>query len=217
MMTHDRLREALKAATRSVATLVVAPMLLSFSIRRIVLGADRALEGSTQLLALVPGLPGQYLRRAFLMRVLDACDKGCTVEFGTIFSRTGARLGRNAYVGPACHLGLVDVGDDVMLAPGVHVPSGGHVHGTDDLSTPMREQQGVVRRVRIGAGAWIGANSVVMADVGAGSIVGAGAVVTKAIPPGVTAAGVPARVVAVRDHGPGYAHPVSHPSATVRS
>src|SRR3989442_652923 len=81
--------------------------------------------------------------------------------------------------------------------------------GAGDLSIPMREQRGIVRRVRIGAGAWIGANSVVMADVGADSIVGAGAVVTKSIPPGVKAAGVPARVVGARDHGPHYAHPVS--------
>jgi virginiamycin A acetyltransferase len=211
------MRDALKAVARFVATLVVTPMLVSFSVKRLVLGPDRALEGSTQLLALAPGLLGQYLRRAFLMQVLDACDKGCTVEFGTIFSRTGARLGRNAYVGPACHLGLVDIGADVMLAPGVHVPSGGHVHGTDELSIPMREQQGIVRRVRIGAGAWIGANSVVMADVGADSIVGAGAVVTKSVPAGVTAAGVPARVVGARDRGPLYAHSVSNPSATVRS
>jgi acetyltransferase-like isoleucine patch superfamily enzyme len=211
------MRGILKAAARFAATLVVTPMLVSFRMKRLVLGADRALQGSTQLLALVPGLPGQYLRRAFLMQVLDACDKECTVEFGTIFSRAGARLGRNAYVGPACHLGLVDIGADVMLAPGVHVPSGGHVHGTADLSIPMREQRGIVRRIRIGAGAWIGANSVVMADVGADSIVGAGAVVTKSIPPGVKAAGVPARVVGARDHGPHYAHPVSNPSASVCS
>jgi len=210
--------EAMKAIARFAATLVVTPMLVSFAIKRIVLGADRALEGSTQLLALVPGLVGQYLRRAFLMRVLDACDKGCTVEFGTVFSRTGARVGRNAYVGPSCHLGLVEIGADVMLAPGVHVPSGGHVHGSDDLSVPMREQRGFVRRVRIDAGAWIGANSVVMADVGAHAIVGAGAVVTRSIPARVKAAGVPARVIGPRSHRSHlYAHPVSDPSAAVRS
>jgi|GraSoiStandDraft_10_1057309.scaffolds.fasta_scaffold198416_2 virginiamycin A acetyltransferase len=212
------MREALKALARFAATLAVTPMLVSFTVRRRVLGPDRALEGSTQLLALVPGLVGQYLRRAFLMRVLDACDKGCTVEFGTVFSRIGARLGRNAYVGPACRLGLVDIGADAMLAPGVHVPSGGHTHGSHDLSIPMRAQPGIVRHVQIGAGAWIGANSVVMGDVGANAIVGAGAVVTRSIPPNVTAAGVPARVIGNRNQRPPYhAYPVSDPSAAVRS
>ena len=53
------MREALKAAARLFATLLVTPMLVSFGIKQMVLGADRALEGSTQLLALVPGLVGQ--------------------------------------------------------------------------------------------------------------------------------------------------------------
>jgi virginiamycin A acetyltransferase len=211
------MRERVKTAMRIVATIVVTPVLVSFAIRRTVLGADRALEGATQLLALVPGLTGQYLRRAFLMRVLDECDKTATVEFGTIFSRQGARLGSNVYIGPGCTLGLVEIGADALLAPGVHVPSGGRVHGSEEFYIPIREQEGVVERVRIEAGAWIGANSVVMADVGAHSIVGAGAVVTRPIPSGVIAGGVPARTLIDRRNRRRYAHSLSHPSAAVRS
>ena len=62
----------------------------------------------------------------------------------------------------------------------------------------MREQQGTLAMVRIGAGAWIGSAAVVMADVGANSIVGAGSVVTAPVPEAVTAAGVPARVLRSR-------------------
>ena len=51
------------------------------------------------------------------------------------------------------------------------------------------------RLVRIGAGSWIGAAAVVMADVGPESVVGAGSVVTQPVPGGVVAAGVPSRVV----------------------
>jgi hypothetical protein len=35
------------------------------------MGRDGALVGSAQTLSLIPGLAGQYLRRAFLNRVLD--------------------------------------------------------------------------------------------------------------------------------------------------
>src|SRR5437867_11948418 len=116
------MREALKALARFAATLAVTPMLVSFMVRRRVLGPDRALEGSTQALALVPGLVGEYLRRAFLARVLAGCDRTAVISFGTVFSQAGARIDAHAYIGPRCHLGLVHVGRDALVAAGVHVP-----------------------------------------------------------------------------------------------
>jgi virginiamycin A acetyltransferase len=64
---------------------------------------------------------------------------------------------------------------------------------------PIHDQPGSLRRVRIGAGSWIGSNAVVLADVGRDTIVGAGAVVTRPLPDRVIAAGVPATVVKRRD------------------
>jgi acetyltransferase-like isoleucine patch superfamily enzyme len=119
------------------------------------------------------------------------------VEFGAIFSRVGARLDDRTYVGPRCHLGLVHLEPDVLIAAGVHIPSGAYTHGTD-TAMPIRDQAGTRRLVRIGAGSWIGSNAVILADVGRHTIVGAGAVVTKPIPDGVIATGVPARVVRQR-------------------
>jgi acetyltransferase-like isoleucine patch superfamily enzyme len=192
-------RDAAKTAAFWLATAAMAPALLSYRIRSTVIGADRALEGSTQALALVPGILGQYLRRAFLARVLVSCHPTATIEFGTIFSRTSARIDAFAYVGPRCHLGSVHIEHDVLLAAGVHVPSGPATHGIGDLSRPIREQPGQPRTVRIGAGSWIGSAAVVLADIGRDSVVGAGAVVTQPIPDRVVAAGVPARVLRGRD------------------
>jgi len=180
------------------ATLLVLPSLLSYRVRALVFGRDRALEGSTQFLSLVPGLLGQYVRRAFLARVLARCHRSATIEFGSVLSKAGAIIDENVYVGPRCHLGLVHLERDVLLAAGVHVPSGGRTHGSDDLSIPIREQQGSLRMVRIGQGSWVGSAAIVMADVGAGTIVGAGAVVTRALPSQVVAGGVPARVLRSR-------------------
>jgi acetyltransferase-like isoleucine patch superfamily enzyme len=192
------LRDAAKRLARAAALIAVAPALLSFWLRARVLGRDRALEGSTQALALLPGLPGQYLRRAFLSRVLVGCHHSATIEFGTIFSRTGARIDENAYVGPNCHLGFVHINRDALLAAGVHVPSGPLSHGIDAAAVPIREQAGAEQLVRIGAGCWIGSAAVVMADVGRDTIVGAGAVVTRPLPDAIVAVGVPARVVRSR-------------------
>jgi virginiamycin A acetyltransferase len=192
------MRELLKGLARAAATVAVAPALLSYAVRRSVLGPDRALEGSTQALALIPGVVGQYLRRAFLARTIASCDPTATIAFGTLFSQTGARLDAYCYVGPGCHLGLVHIERDVLVGAGVHVPSGAATHGTQDLTRPIWKQAGAPAIVRIGEGSWIGSAAVVMADVGRHSVVGAGAVVTKPLPDYVLAAGVPARIIRSR-------------------
>jgi len=191
-------RNLLKTLAHGAATLLVLPNIISFRLRSGVLGRDRALEGSTQALAWLPGLLGVYLRGAFLAHALDAFDRSASVHFGTIFSQAGARIGANVYVGPRCHLGLVHLEPDVLLAAGVHVPSGMKTHGTGDPSRPIRIQAGERTVVRIGEGTWVGSAAVVMADVGRHSVVAAGAVVTKAVPDFVVAGGVPARVLRSR-------------------
>ena len=191
-------RDVLKMAGLAVATVAVAPELLSYWVRARLFGRDRALEGSSQLLARLPGISGQYLRRAFYGLVLARCHRSATIEFGTLFSQANARIDENVYVGPDCHLGSVHLEHDVLIAAGVHVPSGRHTHRVEEASTPIRDQGEDRRTVRIGAGTWVGAGAVVMADVGRDTIVGAGAVVTRPVPDGVLAAGVPARVVRSR-------------------
>lgn len=188
-------RDLIKAVARAIALLAVTPCLCSFALRARLLGRNRALEGSTQWLALVPGLAGQYLRRAFLRQALAACHETATIEFGTIFSDVRSRIDAHAYIGPRCHLGYVHVGPDVLIAAGVHVPSGARTHGFENDTMPIREQPGARTMVRIGSGSWIGSAAVIMADVGDNSVIGAGAVVTKALPAWVVAAGVPARII----------------------
>lgn len=120
------------------------------------------------------------------------------MHFGTIFSQAGARLDANVYVWPRCHLGLVHLERDVLLAAGVHVPSGADTHGTDRVDVPIREQDGQRTRVVIGEDSWVGSAAIVLADVGRHSVVAAGSVVTKPVPDYVVAAGVPARVIKER-------------------
>ena len=162
-------RKVAKRAAFTVATIMVSPALLSYWLRA-------------------------CLRRAFLARVLAACHPSATIEFGTLFSKTCARIDENVYIGPGCYLGAVHLERDVLLAAGVHVPSGQHTHAIARSDVAIRDQAGPRRMIRIGAGTWIGAGAVIMADVGRDSIVGAGAVVTKPVPDRVMAAGVPARV-----------------------
>src|SRR5262245_19891778 len=107
------MRELLKTAAFACAVLFILPSWLSFRIRSYLVGADRALHAASQAWSIVPGLTGQYLRRAFLWMVLDRCAPSATIEWGTTFSRVNARMGENVYVGPCCHIGSVHLERDV--------------------------------------------------------------------------------------------------------
>ena len=198
------LKRVAKSAARLAALVGVSPVLASYWVNAALLGRGRALESRSQLLSLWPGLTGQYLRRAFLQRVLSRCHRSSLVEFGTLFSQCGAMLDENVYVGPRCILGKVHLERDVLLAAGVQIPSGGKTHYFDDVTKPIREQGGERSVVTIGAGAWIGSGAIVLADVGRGAVVAAGAVVTKPLPDNVIAAGVPARVIRNRSEPPAH-------------
>ena len=192
-------RELAKRIARAMANVVITPFLVVHWLKLPLLGGDRALEGSTEWLSLLPGVTGQYLRRAFLAWTIEYCHPTACICFGTVFSKAGVRIDENAYIGGHCHIGLVHVQRDVLIASGVHITSGARMHGTDDLSKPIKDQEGVNTLVTIGQGAWIGSLAVVMADVGRDSIIGAGAVVTKPVPEKVVAVGVPARIIRRRE------------------
>jgi acetyltransferase-like isoleucine patch superfamily enzyme len=97
--------------------------------------------------------------------------------------RTHGRItvGARTTFGPNCYVTAADYG----LAAGARI--------TDQT---MEEQD-----VTIGTDCWIGTKAVITAGVtiGDGAVVGAGAVVTRSIPAGAIAAGIPARVIRMRD------------------
>ena len=194
-----------KAVLRGAAAVAVLPARLSLALRAPLLGRDRAFQASTEWLAVVPGFLGQYLRRAFLAGATRGCGPEAVIGTGTVFSSADVRIGHNAYIGPHCDIGWADIEADVLIAAGTHVPSGAETHGTARVDLPMRDQPGTLRCVRIGEGAWIGNQAVVLADVGRHAIVGAGAVVTRPVPDYAIAVGVPARVVRDRRTSPAAA------------
>jgi virginiamycin A acetyltransferase len=195
------MREAAKSVARGACLMLVSPLLIYYALVRRLTNRDRVLESCSQLLAILPGLPGQYLRRAFFSRTLSFCGNTAVISFGVVLSSPDARIGEGAYIGPFCTIGLAHIEPNTLIAAGTQVPSGQHTHGNQP-GLSFREQPVERTVVTIGPGAWVGNNAVVMANVGAGCIIGAGAVVTKSIPAGTVAVGVPARVIRRHDEAP---------------
>lgn len=186
----------LKRCIQTLFTLWVGPRLAAWRIAGWIQGPERAFLAASESVARSPGLRGVYARQAFYRHTLAACGKDVYFGWQSVFSMTAARVGERVYVGRRCGVGFADIGDEVMLADGVQILSGGREHGISAArGVSHRAQPQVYRRISIGAGAWVGTNAVIMADVGAGAVIGAGAVVTRPVPARTLAVGVPARVV----------------------
>jgi acetyltransferase-like isoleucine patch superfamily enzyme len=193
------MKTLVKVLAEVVATILVLPAFLLYQLGRLGLGSARAFPGWSQGFALVPGISGVYLRRAFYRLVLPRCAPACWIGFGTVFSHPTAEVGRHVYVGVYCCLGDVTLEDDVLLGSQVSIMNGGLQHGTERLDIPIREQPGCWPRITIGRDSWIGDRAIVLADVGRHCVIGAGSVVTRNIPDYAVALGTPARVIRYRN------------------
>jgi acetyltransferase-like isoleucine patch superfamily enzyme len=180
------IRTALKSMLRIAGLLLALPYLAAYVCR---------LSAGSEAVSLIPGTMGVYTRQAFYRWTLRRV--GADVHFGflSLFSKGAAEIGDRVYIGRMCTIGWAVLGDDVMLADGVQVLSGGHQHGAAGPGQAMREAPQTFTQVTIGRGAWIGAGAIVMADVGEGAVVAAGAVVVEPVPAGAKVGGVPARAL----------------------
>lgn len=152
-----------------------------------------------------------------------AIHDGCQVSLGSDFSRRGKisigahtrlekgtllhpyngyiTLGPHVFIGPYTVVyghGGVHVGDDCLI--GMHCRILSSEHAQPPLDRRIRWEPDLLKPTVIGRDVWLGAGVTVLGGVtiGDGCVIGAGAVVTKDIPPGSIAVGMPARIIGQR-------------------
>ena len=159
---------------------------------------------------------GSRLRLDGLAFVGPRCSlevaKGATLE-----------LGRWSWVGHGCkirsHEGTVSIGAKSVLGQECTISSFQHVsigrecviadrvmlidfdHGMVEVDRPIRLQGIYKRDVRVGNNVWIGYGACILRGVtiGDNAVIGTSAVVTRDVPPNAVVAGVPARILRMRE------------------
>jgi virginiamycin A acetyltransferase len=188
-------RAIFKTLVTGIAVCCVAPLGISERVARYLLKRDVWFAIHGELLSLMPGKFGRYLRNAYYWMTLEACPLDCCLIFGMVFTHSEATVGHRMYIGAHSRIGMASIGDNTLIGDHVYVLSGKQQHTFNDPDRLVREQPQVFRRIQIAGNCWIGTNSVVMADIGMNCVIGAGSVVTESIPANSVAAGNPARVL----------------------
>lgn len=195
-------RRIVKGLANAVAAVLVAPFgLLSGLERRLLPGSERLFQLGTHSLALCPGVPGAFLRRAFYRQTLEHCASECHIGFGAMFTHREVIVERGVYLGCWALVGSAHLREGTSIGSRASLLSGTDLHEyRDGQWTPY--DHGKLRRILVGPHALVGEGAIVMADVGVSALVSAGAVVATSVPAGVAVAGNPARFVRRLDPAP---------------
>jgi acetyltransferase-like isoleucine patch superfamily enzyme len=173
-------------------------------------------------------LLGRYLRRRYLTAAGRRWRTDGLVFFGRDLELQIARnarveFGRFVWIGDGtkirCHEGLVEIGAKTVMGQECTISAYQRVrigeqcviadramfidfdHGVVEVERPIRLQGIYMRDVEIGSNVWIGYGACILRGVRVGdnSIVGTNSVVTKDVPANAVVAGIPARIIRMRD------------------
>ncbi len=173
-------------------------------------------------------LLGRWLRRRLLTPAGWRWRTNGPVFFGRgleLQVARGARIefGRFVWVGDGtkirCHEGSVEIGAKTVLGQECTISAYKRVrigeqcviadramfidfdHGVVEVERPIRVQGIYTRDVEVGSNVWIGYGACILRGVRVGdnSIVGTNSVVTKDVPANAVVAGIPARIIRMRD------------------
>ena len=131
----------------------------------------------------------------------------CEISQGACLHAWGGHilLAPNVFVGPYVVIyghGGINIGAGTLVSMHCCILSSNH--SVPPYITDIRSQPDVLLSTRIGRDVWLGAGVTVLGgiSIGDGCVVGAGAVVTKDLPPGAIAHGIPATIQGWREGAP---------------
>jgi acetyltransferase-like isoleucine patch superfamily enzyme len=173
-------------------------------------------------------LLGRYLRRRLLTRAGRRWRTNGPVFFGRglelhIAPDAHVSFGRFVWIGDGtkvrCHEGTVEIGEKTVIGQECTISAYRRVrigeqcviadramfidfdHGVVEVERAIRKQGIYMREVVVGSNVWIGYGACILRGVRVGdnSIIGTNSVVTKDVPANSVVAGIPARIIRMRE------------------
>src|SRR4029079_8913871 len=154
-------RRLLKSAVDAICLVMAAPAAVMCAAEtRLGPRAETMFTAWAQTFALVPGIAGVFLRRAFYRLTLEACASSFCIGFGAMFTHRAATIEQDVYVGPYALIGSCRLGRGALVGSRSSILSGGSLHTLDASGRWAATDLTRLHRVDIGAYAWIGEASV---------------------------------------------------------
>src|SRR5258708_3775627 len=86
--------------------------------------AETLFATGSELLSLVPGPFGLFLRRGYYRMTLESFSDDCGVGFGTLFAHRQVRVGIGVYIGTRCSIGMATIEEHATIGSNVDILSG---------------------------------------------------------------------------------------------
>jgi len=197
---HDPASTVIEATVEIAADVTIEPNVALKGMTRI--GPDTVIRTGSHLIDAVIGercvvwssvieasRVGNDVRIGPFAHIRAGCEVGDGAEIGNYAEQKNTRFGARSKQHHFSYLGDAEVGEDVNIGA-----------GTITANYDGRAKHKTV----IGKGAFIGSDTILRAPItiGEGAYTGAGSVVTRDVPPGKLAVGVPARIRDRRDKDP---------------
>ena len=145
---------------------------------------------------------GIALRYSVLKTLCKHLGDNVSIHEGVyIFEPQNLCLGNNVSIHPMCYIdatGGIEVGNDVSIAHGVTIMSTSHNFHSKDI--PIKDQGVKKSKVVINHNVWLGAKATILCgiSIGAGAVIGANSVVTHPVEENTINVGAPSKAIKER-------------------
>lgn len=147
------------------------------------------------VLSRIPFYLGEKTRLFYYKALLLSVGEQVTFKYGSFCHYRNTKIGNRVQFGYFNTIGMVTIGDNVLVGGNVNLLSGFDQHSFDDPGTLIWDSPGDRRMISIGSDVWIGSNALIGNDIGNRCVIAAGSVVVKKVGDHSVVGGNPARLI----------------------